>query len=263
MIFPVGDDQVRGGFNPIFTYLFIGLNVLIFLFQLTDPEGAYICEFGAIPNRIMEGGSWLNLFTSMFMHGGWMHLIGNMLFLWVFADNIEATVGSPTFIVFYIAGGLAAHIGHFLFNTDVGAVGCCSPCQMGMACQTGVEVCKGAIPTVGASGCISAVLGAYLVMFPGSKVKVLVIYFFRTFSIAAIYFLGFWILQQFMSGFATLNSEVSSGVAWWAHIGGFLFGVAAGFFFRTVFPRKRLKEAYPKHYQPKQYEQQRRGKWRF
>ncbi|MEM9918730.1 MAG: rhomboid family intramembrane serine protease [Bacteroidota bacterium] len=235
MIFPVGDDQVQGGAKPIFSYTFLVLNVLFFFFQLSQP-GALICEFGAIPNEIVNGQDYLTLFTSMFMHGGWMHLIGNMLFLWVFADNIEATIGNINFLVFYLLGGLAAHFAHIYFNTGLELIDCCQPCNVsGFHCTEGVRACPGAIPTVGASGAISAVLGAYLVMFPKSKVKVLVVYFFSTFRVAAIWFLGFWIIQQLVSGFAALGPETAAtdGVAWWAHIGGFIFGVIAGFIARS------------------------------
>lgn len=236
MIFPIGDDQVIGGYKPIFSYAFIGLNIIFFLLQLTTPD-LFICEYGAIPYEVVRGQDTFTLLTSMFMHGGWMHLIGNMLFLWVFADNIEATVGNLPFLAFYLMGGLAASAAHIYIGAEGGGdmmANCCMPCNEGnFSCQ-GQNVCAGSIPTVGASGAISAVLGAYLVMFPQSKVKMLVIYFFRSFKIPALWFLGFWIGQQLLSGFASLGPEnaQTSGTAWWAHIGGFAFGVFAGFFAR-------------------------------
>jgi membrane associated rhomboid family serine protease len=238
MIFPIGDDQVKGGTFPLFSYAFIALNIVAFFFQLNFPN-ALVCEFGCIPNQIVNGQDYLTLFTSMFMHGGWMHLIGNMLFLWVFADNIEATVGNIPFLAFYMLGGLAASFAHIYFSYDTTAslVNCCNVCgNGGIQCvEEGVlRACGGSIPSVGASGAISAVLGAYLVMFPKSKVKVLVIYFFSSFRVPALYFLGFWIVQQLISGFASLGPETAQtdGVAWWAHIGGFAFGVLSGFFAR-------------------------------
>lgn len=211
MIFPIGDDQVKGGYTPYFSYSFIAINVLIFFFQASLPTGqlqSFIFEYGSIPTETVQGQDLFTLFTSMFLHGGWMHLIGNMLFLWVFADNIEATIGNFSFLIFYVLGGLAAHAAHIYFN--IGSD----------------------IPTVGASGAISAVMGAYLVMFPTSRIKMWV--FFFTFRIMAIFFLGFWILQQWMSGTAALNTvgESSGGVAWWAHIGGFIFGVLMGLYYR-------------------------------
>lgn len=250
MIFPVGDDQVQGGAKPIFSYAFLGINIIIFLLQMS-VEGNLICEFGAIPNEIVSGQDYLTLFTSMFMHGGWMHLIGNMLFLWVFADNIEATVGNLPFALFYLLGGLAAHAAHIYFSATghPEVIDCCSICSSVVPCQDPNGLCPGSIPTVGASGAISAVLGAYLVMFPKSRVKILVLYFFRTFQVPALLFLGFWIAQQLFSGFASLGPEAaaSGGVAWWAHIGGFVFGVVAGFFARS---QPKVKAAQPGNRKP-------------
>ncbi len=250
MIFPIGDDQVQGGAKPIFAYSFIVLNIVIFLFQSTQPN-ALICEFGAIPNEIIQGQDIFTLFTSMFMHGGWMHLIGNMMFLWVFADNIEATVGNIPFLLFYIMGGLAAHGAHIFFNSG-GFVDCCEPCASvnGIKCVgEGMKACLGSIPTVGASGAIAAVLGAYLVMFPYSKIKIWVMMVFSSFTIPAIFFLGFWIVQQLFSGVTSLNpTEGSGGVAWWAHIGGFFFGLAAGYFARQTNEKVKETNEHQKRY---------------
>jgi len=212
MLFPIGDDQVKGGHFPLFSYGFIVLNVAIFLFQITLPPAqlnAFIFDYGSIPVETVEGENLFTLVTSMFLHGGWMHLIGNMLFLWVFADNIEATIGNGRFFFFYLFGGLAAHATHIYFNMGSG------------------------IPTVGASGAISAVMGAYLIMFPTSRIKMLFLVF--TFRVPALLFLLFWIWQQWLNGAAALQVQTaeSSGVAWWAHIGGFVFGVIAGIYYRT------------------------------
>jgi len=218
MIFPIGDDNMQGGFKPIFSYFFIGLNVLVFLYQVTlQPDcSAFVNHYGTIPAEIVNGQDYFTLLTSMFLHGGWMHLLGNMMFLWVFADNIEATVGNARFVLFYLMGGLAASAAHIFFN-------------MGSN-----------IPAVGASGAISAVLGAYIVMFPQSKIKVFVAYIFSSFHMAAVWFLGLWIGQQLISGIGELlPSQVAGsggGVAWWAHIGGFVFGVLAGFLFKGTRP---------------------------
>ncbi len=232
MIFPIGDEQIEGGHKPYVSYTLIGLNVLVFIFQATLAVGAqqgFVVEYGAIPYEITQGHDLFTLMTSMFLHGGWMHLIGNMLFLWVFADNIEAVIGSFNFLVFYLLGGLAASGAHIAFNLG------------------------STIPAVGASGAISAVLGAYLIMFPSSKVKVFVAYIFRSFHMPALYFLGFWGVQQFINGFITIipsqSSAHTSGVAWWAHIGGFLFGIILGFFARKMiekgtFPMTRQQERY-------------------
>ena len=215
MFFPIGDDQVQGGSKPIISYGFIATNVLVFLYQYSlvgsDSDQDFVLTWGAIPQEISHGVDLQTLLTSMFLHGGWMHLIGNMMFLWVFGDNIEAVIGSVRFFIFYVLGGIAAGLAQVVLNAE------------------------SLTPCVGASGAIAAVLGAYLVMFPGSKIKVLFLLFFTSFQVPALYFLGFWALQQFMNGYTALGAATSdtSGVAWWAHIGGFVFGAAAGFLFRT------------------------------
>ena len=211
MFFPIGDINIRQGAKPIFSYLFITINVAIFLYQfmLAPAEQAtFTYQYGSIPNEIMNGEHLYSLFTCIFLHGGWMHLLGNMLFLWVFADNIEATIGNFKFLLFYVTGGIVASLTHAFLNPNSN------------------------IPCVGASGAIAACLGAYLVMFPHSKIKIFFLIFFTTFQVSAIYFLGFWIVQQFMSGIGEINTQ-TAGVAYWAHIGGFSFGIIMGFFFRN------------------------------
>lgn len=211
MFFPIGDDNVKGGSQPLFSYLFLGLNALVFLYQLyllPRAEEALIMEYAVIPNDIVQGSGYHTLLTSMFLHGSWSHLLGNLLYLWIFADNIEAIMGNVRFLLFYVLGGIIAAIAQVL--TDPGSL----------------------IPTIGASGAISAVMGAYLVMFPGSRIKVIFLLFFLTFYVPALLFLGFWILQQLYSGWGALGSNTQGGVAWWAHIGGFVFGLGAGWLFR-------------------------------
>ncbi len=213
MLFPIGDDQVKGGYFPLFSYGLLLLNAAVFVYEVMLMQSGAIDQFfmdyGSIPAETLRGEDLFTLFTSMFVHGGWMHFIGNMLFLWVFADNIEAVIGNGRFLFFYLVGGLVAHAVHIYFNMD------------------------SSIPTIGASGAISAVMGTYLVMFPSSKIKLLFIVF--TFRVPAILFLGFWMFQQSSAGVASL-SEVgeSAGTAWWAHIGGFVFGVIAGTYYRIV-----------------------------
>ncbi len=216
MLFPIGDDQVKGGFRPIVSYSFIALNVIAFLLQTTDPtQQLYVMEFGSIPYEISRGIDVYTLITSMFMHGGFMHILGNMLFLWVFGDNIESTIGSVKFAMFYIMGGIAASALHIVL----------APESM--------------VPCVGASGAIAAVMGAYLVMYPKSKIKMLFVMTMSTFRIGALYFLGFWIAQQLFSGIGALNlgggerATDGGGVAYWAHIGGFIFGLLGGYFFKA------------------------------
>lgn len=234
MIFPIGDDQVKGGSWPIFSYAFIAVNIYVFvMLQLNNDAFTYanstvpyeittgqdlITQQGEIPHFPGPIPIYLTLIYSMFMHGGWMHLVGNMVFLWVFADNIESTVGSMRFIMFYILGGLVASLAHIA--TDPSSI----------------------VPSLGASGAIAACLGAYLVMFPTSKVKVL--FFIKVFAVPAFLFLGFWIVQQVISGMDSLGGD-GQGVAWFAHIGGFAFGVAAGLYFRFRYPK--VQCAYPEY----------------
>jgi len=210
MIFPIGDDQVKGGYFPLFSYTFIVFNILGFWYQLQSPN-LLLGPYAAIPAEISQGEQLHTLLTSMFMHGGFGHILGNMLFLWVFADNIEATIGNFRFLLFYLLGGLAAHAAHIFLNP------------------------ASTIPTVGASGAISAVMGAYLIMFPSSRVKLW--FFFLIFRVPAFLFLGVWIWMQWSSGWAALQAtQQSGGTAWWAHIGGFAFGVVAGLYYRFAFP---------------------------
>lgn len=212
MIFPIGDDQVKGGARPVVSYTLILLNFLVFFFQISltpDQLQQLVFEYGTTPNAILQGQDLMTLFTSMFLHGGWMHLMGNMLFLWIFADNIEAVVGSGLFLLFYLAGGMVASGVHVLVNPG------------------------STVPSIGASGAISAVMGAYLVMFPVSRIKVLILIFFRSIYIPAMVFLGFWIIQQLVSGYYSMGvAAEETGVAWWAHIGGFAFGLLCGWYFR-------------------------------
>lgn len=197
----------------MFSYSLIAVNVAIFLYEFSlGPElsNIFVTEYGAIPFEILSGSDLYTLISSMFLHGGWMHLIGNMLFLWVFADNIEAVIGTFNFIIFYVIGGIVSTSVHIFFNP------------------------YSEIPMVGASGAISAVMGTYLIMFPASRIKVLILIFFTVVYVPALFFLGIWIVQQMVAGMGSLNemAEESSGVAWWAHIGGFVFGVIAGFIAR-------------------------------
>jgi len=206
MIFPIGDDNIIGGHKPIISYTLIVFNVIIFFYELSmgaSVEG-FLNTYGAIPQEIRNGTDLYTLLTSMFLHGGWMHLIGNMLFLWIFADNIEAIIGSRAFLVFYLIGGLCAAGIHVLSNVH------------------------SAVPSVGASGAISAVMGTYLVMFPRSRVKLIFILFFSRFELPAVLFLGLWFVQQLFSGIGSMSGGEAGGIAWWAHIGGFVYGLVAG-----------------------------------
>ena len=211
MFFPIGDTQVEGGHKPYVAYTLIVINCALFFYEVTlnaQECQAFIFEFGSIPAEISQGIDMHTLLTSMFLHGGWMHLIGNMLFLWVFADNIEAIIGNVMFLFFYLAGGLMGSAAHILLDSS------------------------SMIPSIGASGAISAVMGAYLVMFPRSRIKVFILFF--TTYMPALIFLLLWFGQQLISGLGDLTPQAveTAGVAWWAHIGGFIYGVILGFFFR-------------------------------
>jgi len=226
---PIGDDNVIGGAKPYFSYGLIIVNIIIFLIQVSTP-GSLVCEFATIPSDIAIGKGYYTILTSMFLHGGWMHLAGNMLFIWIFADNVESTIGNLQFIIFYLLGGVAGSMGHIFFESGASEAvqNCCMICPGLNQCET---ACPGSIPSLGASGAISAVLGAYLVMFPKSKIKIWALFF--TFRWPAFIFLGLWFVEQMVSGLGALGPSISGGVAWWAHIGGFAFGVACGFLFKT------------------------------
>jgi membrane associated rhomboid family serine protease len=212
-MFPIGDDRVQGGPPPMITLGLIVLNVVAFLYELGQPSSAalqsFIQAWGVVPREYTLARDlaptipvpfWTTLFTSMFLHGGWMHLGGNMLYLWIFGDNIEKTVGHAKFLLFYVVCGIAAGLAHILFS---GASN---------------------IPTVGASGAISGVLGGYLVLFPRNRVRVLM----RggIVAVPAIAVLGLWIVIQLISGLGSLGVNTDSGgVAYMAHVGGFVAGL--------------------------------------
>ena len=210
---PIGDDRVQGGPPAVVTYGLIVLNVLAFLVELTQPsEGAlqsFIQAWGVVPREYSLARDipptiplpfWSTLLTSMFLHGGWMHLGGNMLYLWIFGDNLEKVMGGARFLVFYLVCGLAASFAHILFGSG------------------------STIPAVGASGAISGVLGGYLILFPRNTVRVLT----RggNAQVPAIFVLGFWIVLQMINGIGSMAATTeTAGVAYMAHIGGFVAGL--------------------------------------
>lgn len=234
MFFPIGDTQVEGGHRPIVSYTLIAINIGVFILQFITP-GNLVCEFAAIPKNILSGTAMYTLFSSLFLHGSLMHLVGNMLFLWVFADNIEAKIGSIAFLIFYISGGVIASAAHIYFSVQGASLDMitCELCQTPIPCLDNDNPHASVIPTLGASGAISAVMGAYLLMFPRSQIKVLILIFFRSFYVPALLFLVLWFGQQLISGIGSLGpaAEAGAGVAWWAHIGGFVFGLISGLFF--------------------------------
>jgi membrane associated rhomboid family serine protease len=209
---PIGDDKLKNAPFPFINWILIIVNILVFLYELSlgDSLQAFIVDYGAVPQHIMNGNHLYTALTSMFLHGGVLHVLGNMLFLWIFGDNIEAALGHFTYLIFYLLGGLVAEGAHILSQPGSG------------------------IPTVGASGAIAACLGAYIIMYPRSRIHVLIPLFviFTTIRVSAWVFLGVWILIQVVSGTNSAYGNPESGnIAWWAHIGGFIYGVLCGIIF--------------------------------
>lgn len=203
-MFPIRDHNPSGQV-PFVTYALIAINVLVFLGSVpgrADAQlGQFFFDWGLIPARIAAGQGYDTFVTSMFLHAGWMHLFGNMLFLWIFADNLEAEMGHVLFVLFYLAVGLAAGLGQ-------------------MAPEPGSMV-----PMVGASGAIAGVMGGYVLLYPRARIDVAVIFvfFFRIFAVPAWVVLGLWFGLQVVSGAAM--PLTGGGVAYWAHAGGFVAGL--------------------------------------
>jgi membrane associated rhomboid family serine protease len=213
-MFPIGDDDVHGGrLTPLITWGLILLNVLAWMLELGQGSEralqSFVQAWGVVPREYTTGTDlppaipapvWTTVLTSMFLHGGWMHLGGNMLYLWIFGDNLEKVMGHLRFLVFYLICGVAAAAAHIMFNAN------------------------SMIPTVGASGAISGILGGYLLLFPRNRVRVLT----RggVAHVPALVVLGFWILIQFINGVGSVvNTPETGGVAYMAHIGGFVAGL--------------------------------------
>ncbi len=210
-MFPIGDENDHAGVAFV-TIALIVMNVIAFLNEINRPEQAvqaFIFAWGVVPREFATATDlpplipfpfWSTLLTSMFLHGGWGHLGGNMLFLWIFGDNIEHRLGHVRFVVFYLACGLAASVAHIMFNSG------------------------SSIPAVGASGAISGVLGGYLLMFPRNRVYVLT--WGGVMAVPAIFMLGLWIVTQFVNGVGSIAvTNQTGGVAYMAHIGGFVAGL--------------------------------------
>lgn len=227
---PLKDDNPTHS-TPIITYIIIGICVVVFLLELSSPyykTGAIFYSWGVIPASLIHGvpipdeiyrvPPTVTLITSMFMHGGFMHLIGNMLYMWIFADNIEDEIGKVKFIIFYLLSGIAAALTQVFLNTE------------------------SMIPMVGASGAIGGVLGAYIVNHPRAKVLVLIPlgFFSQIVKIPAIFVLGIWFILQFVN--SAFTSSAGGGVAYGAHIGGFVFGAVAILFFNRGVKRKAVRK---------------------
>jgi membrane associated rhomboid family serine protease len=210
-VIPIGDDNSDRRTFPAVTLVLVVLNVLVFLWQQSlGPQGfeRAVQAFGTVPYEISHGTDigvpgpapiYLTLFSSMFMHANWMHLGGNMLFLWIFGDNLEDRMGSGKYVVFYLLCGLAADFAQVMISPD------------------------GHVPGIGASGAIAGVLGGYLLLFPGATVRTMGRYGVN--EVPAWMMLGFWILTQVLSGMAQWGGQEQGGVAYAAHVGGFVAGL--------------------------------------
>ena len=210
---PLSDQGRRVHRFPVITIILIAINAVVFLYQISLNERSlenFVLAYGVTPFEITTGRDvppaipwpvWATFFTSMFMHGGWMHIIGNMLYLWVFGDNIEDALGSVFYPVFYLVSGVAAAGAQIIADTT------------------------SRVPSIGASGAVAGVLGAYLLLYPTHRVNTLIFlgYFIRIVQLPAILVLGFWIVLQVFSG--VTSSAEQSNVAYWAHVGGFAAGM--------------------------------------
>jgi membrane associated rhomboid family serine protease len=231
-VFPIRDDNPQF-LTPYATYALIGLNVITWVLIQglgQDPALARsVCTLGLIPGELLntvpvgtafpigpeiscvigDTSGWYTLVTSMFMHGGWMHIIGNMWFLWIFGNNVEDSMGHARFVVFYLLCGLAAAALQIASKPDSG------------------------VPMVGASGAIGGVMGAYVLLYPRVHVHLFVFlgFFVTTIAVPAVFMLGYWFLLQLFGGFGSLRAE-GGGVAFWAHVGGFVAGAALIYLFK-------------------------------
>jgi len=208
MFFPIGDDDTARRTVPLVTYALIALNVLFFFVELSGGD-AFIMKWSFVPSRFLSNpfSDFLTLFTSMFMHAGWVHLGGNMLYLWIFGDNVEDRFGPIKFTIFYLLCGLAATFAQLAFSLGSN------------------------VPNLGASGAIAGVLGAYILLFPQGKIKVLQGQ--QVIQVPALIVIGMWFVLQLFSGIGSIaNTAQTDGIAFMAHIGGFLAGFVLTFLFR-------------------------------
>ena len=219
---PIGDYAGERPRFPFVNYALILINIVVFIVELSKPE-TFISQWGVVPREIVQGTDlpptigvpiYVTLLTSIFLHAGWLHLGGNMLYLWIFGDNVEDRMGHGRFLVFYLLCGVAAALA-----------------------QT-VTAPNSTVPMVGASGAIAGVMGAYFVLYPKSRIVALVplFFFFQIIEVPAIFFLGIWFLMQFVSGVGSIAEATrgapGGGVAFWAHVAGFVAGITGVVAFR-------------------------------
>jgi len=236
---PISDRNATRGF-PITNLTLIAINVVVFLMELTMHSrqlDQFIFAWGVVPEDVLLALGhplqaplhvWTTLITSQFLHAGWAHIIGNMLFLWVFGDNVEDVLGSLTYLVFYLLSGVVAGLAQ------------------------AVVIGPSQIPSIGASGAIAGVLGGYLLLYPWTKVTILlpIFFFFWGIDLPAVLVIGWWFIQQFFYGVAVLSATAASGIAFWAHIGGFVAGMTLVLPFLGRRRRRRTTSYYdePDHY---------------
>lgn len=205
---PLGDDNSSRKSTPVITYALILINILFFFLEMAGGE-AFIKKWSVIPSEFLQNpmANLPTLFTAMFMHAGLGHIIGNMIYLWIFGDNVEDSFGKIPYLLFYLACGLAATFAQIFFNPT------------------------SSVPNLGASGAIAGILGAYLLLFPKAKVNILVGQ--HVTQMSALIVIGFWFAVQFFSGIASASSNADvGGVAYMAHIGGFLMGLLITFVYK-------------------------------
>lgn len=207
---PLGDASRRPLRIPIITILVISANALVFLMELTGGD-AFIARWSLVPAEIVAGRNWATILTAMFMHAGWAHIFGNMLFFWVFGPEIEDVMGPLRYLTFYLLGGLAATVAQVLIDPT------------------------STVPNLGASGAIAAVMGAFLITYPRDRIRTVLFigWFVRVTFIPAILLVGFWFLTQLFSEVGALAQVQSGGVVYMAHIGGFLFGALTARLFES------------------------------
>jgi membrane associated rhomboid family serine protease len=207
---PIGDADRRPVRFPIITALIIGANALMFLLELAGGD-AFINRWALVPAEIVAGRHWVTILTAMFMHAGWAHILGNMLFFWVFGPEIEDVMGPMRYLVFYLLGGLAATLAQVIIAPN------------------------SSVPNLGASGAIAAVMGAFLITYPRDRIRTVLLlgWFARVTFIPAVILVGFWFLTQLLSEVGALVQTQTGGVAYMAHVGGFIFGAASARLFET------------------------------
>ena len=199
-LIPLGDASRRPTRMPVVTGIIIGVNAFVFLLELTGGQ-PFVLRWSAVPAQIVSGQHWITILTAMFMHGGWLHIIGNMIFLWAFSPEIEDAMGPVRYLIFYLAGGFVAML------TQIAA----DP--------------NSVVPTLGASGAIAAVMGAFLVTYPRDRIRaaLFIFFFVKITFIPAFLLIGFWFVIQLFQAGAVAHVQ-TGGVAYMAHVGGFVFG---------------------------------------